>query len=114
VDIIYNRFIIEPALSIGLQTSKVLDRGVIELLGPYGLSNSIYYSSTRLSSLDTGSISTYGLYIFVGLVSLVAMLFLPFILHFSFNFGLIIVLSAGLFYIPSTDESINDSQIALK
>jgi NADH-ubiquinone oxidoreductase chain 5 len=55
----------------------VLDRGVIELLGPYGLSQSLYGSSTRLASADTGSISTYGLYIFVGAVSLTLLLFAP-------------------------------------
>ena len=60
-------------------TSKILDRGVIELLGPYGLSRSLYGSSTRLASADTGSISTYGLYIFVGAVSLTLLLFAPLI-----------------------------------
>lgn len=68
---------IEPALAVGLYTSKILDRGVIELLGPFGLSESLYGASTRLASADTGSISTYGLYIFVGAIALTLLLFAP-------------------------------------
>ncbi len=73
----YNRYVIEPVLNVGLMTSKILDRGVIELLGPYGLSQSLYGSSTRLAIADTGSISSYGLYIFVGVITLILLLFVP-------------------------------------
>ena len=58
-------------------TSKVLDRGVIELIGPHGLSQSLYGASSRLASADTGSISTYGLYIFVGAIAITLLLFAP-------------------------------------
>lgn len=64
-------------MHLGLLTSKILDRGVIELIGPYGLSQSLYGASSRLASADTGSISTYGLYIFVGAISLTLLLFAP-------------------------------------
>jgi NADH-ubiquinone oxidoreductase chain 5 len=77
IDIIYNRYVIEPALQLGLLTSKILDRGVIELLGPFGLSESLYGSSTRLASADTGSVSAYGLYIFVGVIAITLLLFVP-------------------------------------
>ena len=95
-------------------TSKVLDRGVIELLGPYGLSESLYGSSTRLASADTGSISTYGLYIFVGAVSLTLLLFAPllgtegastdsssFMSYISRDLRIVLLYGAAIFYIPS-------------
>jgi NADH-ubiquinone oxidoreductase chain 5 len=92
-----------------LLTSKVLDRGVIELLGPFGLSQSLYGSSTRLASADTGSISTYGLYIFVGAITLTLLLFAPLLNYtsdgsFLTSLGdlrVILLYTAALFYISS-------------
>lgn len=80
---LYNKYIISPALSLGLSTSKVLDRGVIELLGPHGLSQSLYTSSRQLASIDTGVISTYGLFIFIGAISVTLLLFAPFLPELS-------------------------------
>jgi hypothetical protein len=54
-----------------------LDLGVIELLGPFGISQSLYGSSARLVKLDTGSISEYGLYIFVAAISATLLLVTP-------------------------------------
>jgi NADH-ubiquinone oxidoreductase chain 5 len=102
IDIVINRYVIEPALHLGLLTSKVLDRGVIELLGPHGLSQSLYNSSARLARPDTGSISAYGLYIFIGVVALLLLLFVPTALQQSLNFSLVLVLGAALFYLPLT------------
>ena len=51
-------------LKLGYTISKEIDRGTIELLGPYGLLN---YSS-NLAKLDTGIITTYSLYITLGLL----------------------------------------------
>jgi len=81
--VLYNKYIISPALSLGLSTSKVLDRGVIELLGPHGLSQSLYTSSRQLASIDTGVISTYGLFIFIGAISVTLLLFAPFLPELS-------------------------------
>src|ERR1700761_2271089 len=39
IDIIYNNYIIRAGLQTGYNISKFLDRGVIELIGPYGLSS---------------------------------------------------------------------------
>ncbi len=37
VEFFYNKFIINLIFKLGGQTTKVLDKGSIELLGPYGL-----------------------------------------------------------------------------
>lgn len=110
IDVIYNRYIIEPALGLGLQTSKVLDRGAVELLGPFGLTQSLYGSSLRIASADTGVISTYGLFIFIGALSLTLILFAPVLGPMISGLGdirVVLMYAAALFYIvqPSTSNT---------
>ena len=69
-DIIYNHYFITKGLNLGYTISKVFDRGVIETLGPYGLSKVFYSSGDNIAKLDTGIITTYSLYIIMGLLSL--------------------------------------------
>jgi NADH-ubiquinone oxidoreductase chain 5 len=40
-DIIYNNYIINKGLELGYTISKVLDRGIIEMVGPHGLSQTL-------------------------------------------------------------------------
>lgn len=56
-------------------TSKVLDRGAIELLGPFGLTNSLYGGSRQIANLDTSRVTDYALYIMIGLLALVFITF---------------------------------------
>ena len=74
-DVIYNNYIIGFGMNIGYTISKVLDRGVIELVGPYGIANTFVNIGTGVSKLDTGIITTYGLYIILSLLSLVYVIF---------------------------------------
>lgn len=77
-DTIYTKFIINPALIFGYITSKVLDRGVFETIGPFGLLHSFSYGSHKLNSLDTGFIPHYALYFFFNLCVLIAfIMYLP-------------------------------------
>ena len=55
-------------LKLGGQTSKVLDKGSVELLGPYGLEKGLITLSRSIASLDTGVITSYALYILIGLI----------------------------------------------
>ena len=77
-DVIYNHFIIQSGLKLGYNISKEIDRGAIELLGPYGLSNYFYSAGKNLAKLDTGVITTYSLYITIALISLLFILFYPY------------------------------------
>ena len=74
-DIVYNNYIIGFGLKLGYIVSKVLDRGVIELVGPYGLSNVLTKTGLNISNLDTGVITTYALYIVIALLSFIFVLF---------------------------------------
>lgn len=68
IELFYNRFISEVVLNLGGQSTKILDKGSVEYLGPYGLEMSLTYIGNKLSRLDSGLITSYGLYILVGLV----------------------------------------------
>lgn len=83
IDVVYNHYIIGGALKVGLISSKVLDRGIIELVGPYGLSQSLYTAGGKIARFDTGVVTTYGLYIILGLISVLFFLFAPILLGTS-------------------------------
>lgn len=74
-DVVYNNYIIGAGLKLGYTISKVLDRGVIEFIGPFGLSNTLINTGVNFSKLDTGIITTYGLYIILSLLSLLYIVF---------------------------------------
>ena len=38
-DVIYNNYIIKGGFSLGYKLSEEIDKGIIELVGPYGISN---------------------------------------------------------------------------
>ncbi len=68
IELFYNKYITRFILNLGGQTTKVLDKGSVELLGPYGLEKGLLKLSKGLSSLNTGIITSYALYILVGLI----------------------------------------------
>jgi len=68
VDMFYNKYITGLVLNLGGQTTRILDKGTIELIGPFGLEKGLLILSKNIASLDTGVITTYSLYILIGLV----------------------------------------------
>jgi len=85
-DVIYNHYIIGTGLHIGYLISKVLDRGIIEVVGPYGLSNVLTKTGGNIAKLDTGIVTTYSLYITLGLLSLLFLVFSPLLIDTSMHF----------------------------
>lgn len=83
LDIIYNNFVVASGLKMGYIVTKVLDRGVIELLGPYGLSSVLINTGVKIGKLDTGIVTSYALYIVLGLISILFILFYPVIISGS-------------------------------
>lgn len=72
-DVIYNEWIVKPIMSIGYHvTSKILDRGVIEILGPYGLATTVSRVSREFSLFQTGYIYHYAFIMLLGLVSFIS------------------------------------------
>jgi NADH-ubiquinone oxidoreductase chain 5 len=68
IELLYNKYITDIILKLGGHTTKVLDKGSVELLGPFGLEKGLIYLSKNISALDTGVITSYALYILVGLI----------------------------------------------
>jgi NADH-ubiquinone oxidoreductase chain 5 len=68
VEMFYNKYIVNAVLNMGGQTTKVLDKGSIEILGPFGLEKVLLKFSKIFSSLNTGVVTNYALYILIGFV----------------------------------------------
>jgi len=68
-DKVYNDFICQNILYIGYKhTYQNMDRGIIELLGPNGISLNLYNKSYTLHKTETGFIFHYIFIILLGIV----------------------------------------------
>jgi NADH-ubiquinone oxidoreductase chain 5 len=85
IELFYNRFISGLILKLGGQTTKVLDKGSIEYLGPYGLEKLLLSISGNIGKLNTGVITSYALFILVGVVL--------YILFYSYFNNIVIILA---------------------
>jgi NADH-ubiquinone oxidoreductase chain 5 len=74
IELFYNKYIIGYILKLGGQTTKILDKGSVELIGPFGLEKGLTQVSRSISSLDTGAITSYALYILIGLIFYILLL----------------------------------------
>ena len=68
IELFYNKYITGAILNFGSQTTKVLDKGSVELLGPFGLEKGLVSLSKNIGSLDSGLVTSYALYILIGLI----------------------------------------------
>jgi NADH-ubiquinone oxidoreductase chain 5 len=99
MELFYNNYITSIVLKLGGQTTKIIDKGSVELLGPYGLEKSLVNLSNNINSLSTGIVTSYALYILAGLI------FYILLLYFNlFNSSLLIIIIFGLI-------SINQSRV---
>jgi len=74
-DKVYNEFINQTALTFGYKVSyKILDRGLIEMMGPFGLSKAVKANSNLISKLQTGSVYDYAFWMFLGFMVLLGAL----------------------------------------
>jgi NADH-ubiquinone oxidoreductase chain 5 len=90
IELLYNKYITNVALKLGGHTTKILDKGSVELLGPFGLEKGLLSLSKNISDLDTGVITSYSLYILVGLIFYIL---IPYFYFFDNNLLLLIILS---------------------
>lgn len=66
IEFFYNKFIVEKILMIGGQTTKILDKGSVEWIGPYGLNTVLIKISKAVSNLSQGVVTNYALYFVIG------------------------------------------------
>lgn len=74
IELFYNKYITGTVLKLGGQTTKVIDKGSVELLGPYGLEKALLNLSNKISSLASGVITSYALFILIGLTFYILLL----------------------------------------
>jgi NADH-ubiquinone oxidoreductase chain 5 len=86
IELIYNKYVIEFILGLGGQTTKNIDKGSVEFLGPYGLEKGLLSLSNSISNLSTGVVTTYALYILMGLIFYITSL------YFSYNDNNLLIL----------------------
>ena len=94
IELIYNKYIVENILTLGGQTTKSLDKGSVEYLGPYGLEKGLLNLSNSINNLSTGVVTTYALYILMGLMFYITSLY-----FFSWDSNLLILIIFSLFVI---------------
>ena len=72
-DKVYNDFFVQKALSFGYEVSfKTLDKGIIEILGPYGISQTFQKLSRQMSKIQSGFVYHYALSMLIGLTLFIA------------------------------------------
>ena len=67
IELFYNKYIVNTVLDLGGQTTKVLDKGSIEWVGPYGMNVLLTKTSKTISGLSRGVVTDYALYILIGI-----------------------------------------------
>ena len=75
VELFYNKYVSGVVLKLGGQTTKVMDKGSVEIFGPYGLERKLTEVSKSINSLSTGLVTAYALYILIGLIFFVSTLY---------------------------------------
>jgi len=90
IELLYNKYITGLILKLGGQTTKILDKGSVELLGPFGLEKGLLSLSKSISALDTGVVTSYALYILVGLIFYIL---IPIFNFFDYSLPLLIFIS---------------------
>jgi NADH-ubiquinone oxidoreductase chain 5 len=94
VELFYNDYIVQFVLWLGGLTTKVLDRGSIETVGPFGFERSLVGVSKYLGGLSISVITNYALFIFI---SLIIYLLFPLILAAKISLLLLIIISIPTF-----------------
>ena len=103
VEMFYNKYITNLVLDLGGQTTKVLDKGSIELLGPFGLEVGLIKLSKSIGSLSTGVVTSYALYILAGFITY--LLFYVFLGQIEWSMILLIIFAGSSLMVPSLGSS---------
>ena len=103
IELFNNEYITNIVLKLGGQTTKVLDNGSITFIGPYGLELALVKLSRNISTLDSGIITSYALYILAG--------FIYYLLLFRIEDSIIIllVLYGSFFIVNRLEYSVKSS-----
>jgi len=107
IELFYNIYITDLILKLGGQTTKILDKGSIEYIGPFGLELALTNLSKNISQLDSGVITSYALYILSGLILYILISYISIfqLVSPSDNNILILFILFGLLYITRSNNN---------
>ena len=91
VEMYYNNYISGIILFLGGQTSRQMDKGIVEKLGPYGLQRKFLNLSQFINNLSTGIVTSYALYILVCLLFYISVIYLSEIKYSIFLLGSVLI-----------------------
>jgi len=92
IELFYNKYVTGIIFKLGGQTTKVLDKGSVELIGPFGLEKTLVNVSRNIAGLDSGIITSYALYI---LIALLIYMLIPY--FYIINSSMILLIVLGLY-----------------
>lgn len=101
IEMLYNKYITNKILEIGGITTKVLDRGSIELVGPYGLERMLISLSKTIQSMSVGIVTKYALYMLIGFVLFILVTYVG----SDFDSKVCLVLTIGILFLGSYASS---------
>ena len=91
IELLYNKLVSETIFKLGSHTTKILDKGSIEYIGPYGLEIGLLYISRTLFKLDSGKITSYALFILSGLILYLYIFSLNFLINSELTIILLLI-----------------------
>jgi NADH-ubiquinone oxidoreductase chain 5 len=102
IEFFYNNYIVNVALNLGGKTTRILDKGTVEWVGPYGIWAILNKISKTISLVSRGVVTDYALYI---LISLCIVLSLSTFVSLSFDCLNITLLILCVILITTNSES---------
>jgi NADH-ubiquinone oxidoreductase chain 5 len=108
IELVYNKYIVEYILKLGGQTTKSLDKGSVEYLGPYGLEKGLLSLSNSINNLSTGVVTTYALYILMGLIFYITSLYFSY-----YDKNLLILIIFTLFVVLNNKKNLSNKNTAI-
>jgi len=115
IELFYNTYITDLILKLGGQTTKILDKGSIEYIGPFGLELGLVNLSKNIAQLDSGVITSYALYILSGLILYILIYYISIFQLAGSNDNNILILFIffGLLYITRDTNKRNSTVSSL-
>src|ERR1700743_1846985 len=99
VEFFYNKYITSLILDLGAQTTRILDKGSVEAMGPVGMQRLLMQISKFIVGNNLGIVTIYAIYIVIGFVFILTFVYL----NLSFvNLVLLLMLIFGNNYLSSS------------
>jgi NADH-ubiquinone oxidoreductase chain 5 len=109
IELFYNKYITGLVFKLGGFMTKIIDKGAVELGGPFGLEKGLINLSRNIASLDTGVITSYALYILIGLIFYIL---IPYLSLFDNDLLLVILLLlVSLLEVNNNTNNTNNTRV---